>query len=316
MTTTITAAIRPTPSTTDPVIAAHGLAKGYGDRRVLTGLDLEVRRGEIFGILGPNGAGKTTTVEILQGLRAPDGGRASVVGLDPATDADRLHRRVGCQLQSSALPERMRVDEALRLFARLAGDVVDWRGLMAEWDLARLARTPYRGLSGGEQQRLFLALALVNDPELVFLDELTQGLDPAARRSTWRLVERVRDRGTTIVLISHYMDEVERLCDRVGVLAGGRIDQVGTPDDLVGVSGGLVRTRFTGRPGLTSDLTGLPGVDSVETDGGRWTVAGDGGSPVHVAARLAELDVFPQDLRVDRPTLEDVLCSLAGEEVS
>lgn len=296
----------------EPVVAVDSLVKSYRGRRVLDGLSLTVSKGEIFGILGPNGSGKTTTVEILQGLRARDGGSVSVCGLDPVADVRRVRAVVGSQLQSSALPERLRVGEAVRLFARIAGDVVDWRTLMAQWDLTRLERSPFRALSGGERQRLFLALALVNRPDVVFLDELTQGLDPAARRATWELVARVREEGTTIVLVSHYMDEVETLCDRVGVLRRGRMDTVGTPAALVERS--PIRVRFTAPEGLATVFAGMGEVASVEARGTSYVVSGHGPVAVRVAARLAARDLYPDDFRTERASLEDVFVELTQQE--
>jgi ABC-2 type transport system ATP-binding protein len=296
------------------VVAVRDVRRSYGDRPVLVDLSFHVLRGEIFGILGANGAGKTTAVEILQGLRRRDAGDVRVLDLDPARDQPRLRALVGTQLQSSALPDRLQVGEALRLFARIAGDVVDWRELMAEWDLLRLERTAYRDLSGGEQQRLFLALALVNRPRLVFLDELTQGLDPTARRETWSLVERVRDAGTTVVLVSHYMDEVERLCDRVGVVRDGRMSVVGRPTELVSAHGGDVRCRFTvtTTTGLGAALAALPGVREVAARGPAYVVSGQPDSPVRVAAELDRRGLAPTDFTVLRPSLEDVFVALTG----
>ena len=176
----------------DTVIAVNRLRRAYGDVHAVHDVTFSVARGEIFGLLGPNGAGKTTTVECLQGLRARDGGAVEVLGLDPARNPDRLRRRTGAQLQSAALPDRLRVSEAMRLFARLKPGPVDVDRVLDDWDLARLRRRAFATLSGGQRQRLFLALALLGDPEIVFLDELTAGLDPAARRATWELVRRVR----------------------------------------------------------------------------------------------------------------------------
>ena len=298
----------------ESVLAVRGLRKSYGERPVLHGLDLDVGRGEIFGILGANGAGKTTAVEILQGLRPRDAGTVQVLGLDPDHEPARLRTLVGTQLQSSALPDRLRVGEALRLFARFAGDVVDWRALMAEWDLARLERSAYRSLSGGEQQRLFLALALVNRPQLVFLDELTQGLDPSARRETWALIERVRDAGTTVVLVSHYMDEVERLCDRVGVVREGRMAVVGTTAELVAEHGGEVRCQFTVPAGtdVSAELARVPGVHDVAARGTSYVVHVEPHAPVRVAAELDRRGLAPTDFTVLRPSLEDVFVTLTG----
>ena len=312
-TTTATTAATGTASAYDePVVTVRDLTKSYGDRPVLEGLSFTVFRGEIFGILGPNGAGKTTAVEIIQGLRTADAGTVDVAGLDTGTDPRRLRQLVGSQLQSAALPDRIRVGEAVRLFARLAGDVVDWRVLMADWDLTRLERSAFRDLSGGERQRLFLGLALVGAPEIVILDELTLGLDPGARRQTWRLVERVRDAGATVVLVSHYMDEVERLCDRVGVLRDGRMETVGSPRELVTAYGGAVRTRFSAPRGLAGPLSALRGVTEVEEESTSYAVTGDPGTPVRVAGLLAGRDLWPDDFRIERATLEDVFVALTA----
>jgi len=304
---------------TAPVIAVDGLTKAYGEHTVLRGVSFSVAPQEIFGILGPNGTGKTTTVETVQGLRHPDGGRISVLGLDPVRDRNRLRPVIGSQLQSSNLPERLKVGEALRTFARLAGDVVDWRELRDDWDLRRLERSAFGALSGGERQRLFVALALVNRPRVVFLDELTQGLDPAARRDTWRLVRRIREQGATVVLVSHYMDEVEHLCDRAAVLHGGRITACGTPQELIGAVDGSVATTFTIGAGggyVVEQLQRLPFVDRVTSDAGRITVRGDSATPVLVAAELAAHGVVPHDFAITRPTLEDVFVTLTRGETS
>lgn len=295
------------------MISVTDVTRSYGPRPVLTGLSFDVAPQEIFGILGPNGTGKTTAVEIIQGLRARDAGSIRVLGLDPARDRPALRGLIGAQLQSSQLPERLRVGEALRLFARLAGDVVDWHELRDEWGLAGLERSAFGSLSGGERQRLFLALALVNRPQVVFLDELTQGLDPAARRETWRLVRRVRDQGATVVLVTHYMDEAERLCDRIGVLHEGRLVACGPPAELIaGVDKG-VRTRFSAAH--TADLAGLesvPGVRAVSHDGQTVEVTGDASSSVLVAAELVRRGIVPPDFTVLRPSLEDVFVSLTS----
>jgi len=313
---TIAHPVSPTVPVGEPVIVVDGLTKAYGDRQVLDGLSFSVAPQEIFGILGPNGVGKTTAVETIQGLRSRDGGGVGVLGLDPARQRAKLRYLVGSQLQTTALPERLRVGEALKLFTRLAGDVVDWRQLRDEWDLARIERSAFGSLSGGERQRLFIALALVNRPQLVFLDELTQGLDPAARRDTWRLIQRIRDEGATVVIVSHYMDEVEHLCDRVGVLHEGRLTACDTPQNLIAAAGGSVRTRFSaGDLDLTS-LKRLPFVDEVSRPGGLVEVKGDASTPVLVAAELARNGVIPADFTVVRPSLEDVFVTLTSGAAS
>lgn len=297
----------------EPAITVEQLTKSYAGRRVVDGISFDVWPGEIFGILGPNGTGKTTTVEIVQGLRTRDHGVVQVLGLDPARDRARLRGLVGAQLQSSGLPDRLKVAEALRMFARLAGDVVDWRRLAAEWDLARLSSSAFGTLSGGERQRLFVALALVNRPRVVFLDELTRGLDPAARRETWRLISRVREQGASVVLVTHDMDEAERLCDRLAVLHGGTIRALGTPAELVASLGGPIRTSFSVPSSVDlSGLHALPGVAEVSHDGAHAAVLGDPASAVLVAAELNRCGLAPTDFTVHRPSLDDVFAAMTA----
>jgi ABC-2 type transport system ATP-binding protein len=293
-------------------IEVNDLHKSYAGQAVLRGLTFAVGEGEIFGIAGRNGAGKTTTVEILQGLRRRDAGSVVVLGFDPARERRRLRPLVGAQLQTSALPDRLRVGEALRLFARLAGDRVDWRGLAGEWRLEELAAKPFGALSGGQRQRLFLALTMVNDPRVVFLDELTQGLDPAARRETWQLIERARDSGTTVVLVTHDMDEAERLCDRVAVLDSGRLVTCGRPVDLVTATG-AVRVRFScPAAGGVDGLGRIAGVGEVAFDPGIGIadVTAEPRAVVALAEELSRREIAPADFTVIRPSLEDAVVSL------
>ncbi len=221
------------------VVEVTGLEKCYGGVAVVDGVSLAVERGEVFGILGPNGAGKTTTVECVAGLRRPDGGQVRVLGLDPAADAAAVRSRVGVQLQQAALPDRMRVGEALRVFATAHGRPDQVEGLLADWGLAEKRRSGFATLSGGQRQRLFVALALLGDPEIVVLDELTTGLDPVARRDTWGLVRRLRAEGTTVLLVTHAMDEAAALCDRLAIIAGGRVVATGTPEEVTGAHASL-----------------------------------------------------------------------------
>jgi ABC-2 type transport system ATP-binding protein len=294
----------------DTAIEVHDLHKSYAGQPVLRGLSFAVGAGEIFGIVGRNGAGKTTTVEILEGLRGRDAGRVAVLGLDPGRERARLRGLVGAQLQNSALPDRLRVGEALRLFARLAGDTVDWRALAQVWRLEPLLRQPFGTLSGGQRQRLFLALALVNRPRLVFLDELTQGLDPVARRETWQLVEQARDHGTTIVVVTHDMEEAERLCDRVAVIHDGRLLTIGRPVELATATG-TVRVRFSSPSAAWLEgLARVPGVAEVGYDGAVADITADPRAVVHVAAELARRDLAAGDFTVIRPSLEDAVVSL------
>jgi ABC-2 type transport system ATP-binding protein len=221
-----------------PVIEVENLNKRYGDTPAVADVSFTVDSGEIFGILGPNGAGKTTTVECLSGLRRRDGGAVRVLGMDPDRDGAQLRELVGAQLQESQLPEKIRVWEALELYSSFYRAPADWRELLDVLGLSAVRRTGFGVLSGGQKQRLSIALALVGDPRVAVLDELTTGLDPAARRDTWALIESVRNRGVTVVLVTHFMEEAERLCDRVAVIDAGRTVAVDTPAALVaGVTG-------------------------------------------------------------------------------
>ena len=299
--------------TNDPVVTVEHLRKAYGDVLAVADVSFEVRPGEIFGILGPNGAGKTTTVECLQGLRHVDAGTVSVLGLDPRAQAGDVRRRVGSQLQESALPERMKVWEALDLIASMSDRGPDVSTLLEDWGLTEKARSRFGSLSGGQQQRLFIALALANEPEVVFLDEMTTGLDPSSRRVAWDLIRRVRDGGTTVVLVTHFMDEAERLCDRLVVIDRGVVVAEGTPTSLVDAHGGGVRVRFT-HPGEPLTWLGdVPFVTAVASDAGRYEVRGEGPVLAHVGAALVGHGIAPTDLRAERPTLEDVFLALTGD---
>jgi ABC-2 type transport system ATP-binding protein len=220
-----------------PVIEVNGLTKHYGGHTAVDGISLQVTQREIFGVLGPNGAGKTTAIECITGLRKPDAGTIRILGMDPRTHGHEVYQRIGVQLQEAMLPDKIRVDEALDMYAGFYPDPADWRELRNRWGLATQKNKPFAKLSGGQKQRLFIALALVGNPEIVFLDELTTGLDPGARRATWELIRQVNDGGVTVVLVSHFMDEAESLCDRVAVLEQGRIAALGTPSELVAMTG-------------------------------------------------------------------------------
>jgi len=297
------------------VIEVEHLRKSYRATVAVEDISLEVAEGEIFGLIGPNGAGKTTTVECVEGLRRPDDGRIRVLGLDPRSQAQEVRRRLGCQLQEAALPDRIKVWEALDLFASFLPGASDWRGLMEQWGLAEKRNAPFASLSGGQRQRLFVALALVNDPEVVFLDEMTAGLDPAARRVAWDLIRAVRDRGTTVVLVTHYMDEAEQLCDRVAVIDRGRVAAVDTPDGLINRFGGPIGLTFsTDHPDLAW-LEQVPHVQQVTRRGERVQVKGIGPVLVLVAAELVNHGITPSDLRVQQPTLEGVFLTLTGQDL-
>jgi ABC-2 type transport system ATP-binding protein len=295
------------------VIEVHGLTKRYGARLAVDDVGFTVTEGEIFGILGVNGAGKTTTVECLQGLRRPDDGRMRVLGVDPRTAGSQLRKLVGSQLQASALPDRLRVDEAVRLFGD--GNRRSADRLLDTWNLAGLRRSSFASLSGGQRQRLFIALALLNEPRVVFFDELTQGLDPLARSDVWLAIRDVRDRGATVVLVTHFMDEAEALCDRVAAMRGGRIVDTGTPADLITRHAHTTTVTFTPpAPFDPTMLAALPGVERVEREGERIRVIGTNQLVAPVCAAVVGDDrLGPPDLRVHHPDLEDALIALVSD---
>ena len=297
------------------VITVEHLHKTYGSTVAVDDVSFDVEEGEIFGILGPNGAGKTTTVECVQGLRDADGGEVRVLGLDPATEAPELRQRIGAQLQDSALPGRLRVAESLELFGAFARRPVDRDQLLARWRLTEMRDQSFDSLSGGQRQRLFIALAFVNDPEVVFLDELTQGLDPQARRATWDLVREIRADGTTVVLVTHFMDEAEQLCDRVAVVDGGRVVALDTPQGLIDGLGLPSVVRFTTSEPDLAWLEQLDVVESVVLTGATVEVRGTGPLLALVAAELVSNGITPLDLRVDRPTMEDAFLALTGRAI-
>ncbi len=297
------------------VITVDGLHKSYGATTAVDDVSFSVEDGEIFGILGPNGAGKTTTVECVQGLRSIDRGTVRTLGFDPMTEATQLRQHIGSQLQDSALPGRLKVAEALELFAAFADDPVDTGDLLSQWRLVEQRDQAYATLSGGQRQRLFIALAFVNAPSLVFLDELTQGLDPQSRRATWELVREIRERGTTVVLVTHFMDEAEQLCDRVAVVDRGDLIALDTPHGLVDGLGLPSVVRFsTNEPDL-SWLERIEVVDSVTRSGAAVEVRGAGGVLALVASELVAHGIVPADLRIDRPSLEDAFLALTGRAI-
>ncbi len=298
------------------VIEVENLHKRYPNHVAVHDVSFEVSEGEIFGILGPNGAGKTTTVECVSGLRVPDGGTIRVAGIDPHRERDGLRRVLGAQLQSSALPEKIRVWEALDLYASFYPDPADWQELLERVGLGAKRDTMFGKLSGGQRQRLSVALALVGKPRIAVLDELTTGLDPQARRDTWELVEQVRDSGVTIVLVTHFMEEAERLCDRIALIDAGRVAATDSPAGLVARVGGEQRLRF--RPsGPVSDavLLALPEVTDVSRSGRQMVVTGNGNLAHVVTLALAGQQVIPADLRIEQATLDDAFLALTGRKL-
>jgi ABC-2 type transport system ATP-binding protein len=312
----------PEGATTDAALALSGLRKVFGDVVAVDGLDLEVRRGECFGLLGPNGAGKTTTIEICEGLTTADAGDIHLLGLSWKEAAPELRQRIGVQLQETQLPEKLTVEEILRLFRSFyrKGLTVDETVKMAQLEEKRRARIGT--LSGGQKQRLAMACALVGDPELLFLDEPTTGLDPQARRHLWDLVDQLRSAGRTIILTTHYMDEAEHLCDRVAIMDHGRIIALGTPKQLIASVGGdhVVEFAITVTPDRPLDpqsLTAIPGVQGHRVDAGlhQLSVVELHTTVPQIFAALAKMGLQPVEFRTHSATLEDVFVGLTGRNL-
>jgi ABC-2 type transport system ATP-binding protein len=303
----------------EPVVEVGALEKSYGPVRAVDRISFTVADGEIFGVVGPNGAGKTTLIECLEGLRVPDRGTVRVLGLDPQRDGWRLRELIGAQLQESALPARLRVGEAMQLFAAFYERPVPPEPILAELGLTDRQNVAFDDLSGGQKHRLAIALALIGDPRLVFFDELTTGLDPQARRATWDLVRGVRARGKTIFLTTHFMEEAEQLCDRVMIIDAGRVVALDTPAALVRSLGAEQRIGFTAE-GLTEEITaqlrGIAGVARVESADGHVLVYGQSDrllNPVLEVLQGAKLAFH--DLQIQQPNLEDVFLALTGRQM-
>jgi ABC-2 type transport system ATP-binding protein len=298
------------------VIEVAHLRKTYGPTVAVDDVSFSVEEGEIFGILGPNGAGKTTTVECVTGLRSPDAGSIRVLGLDPAADRDELHLSVGVQLQASVLPARLRVAEILDLYQSFYPRPADVGELTEALGLADKRGDYYKALSGGQKQRLSIALALIGRPRIAVLDEMTTGLDPRARRDTWDLIARVRDQGVTIVLVTHYMDEAQRLCDRIALIDAGTIAATGTPAALAAQAGGGKRVRFVPSAPFSDEvLTRLPEVTSVTHDGSHVLVAGSGELVNAVILALHAAGVTARDVELESATLEDAFVAFTGRSL-
>ncbi|TJZ54324.1 ABC transporter ATP-binding protein [Streptomyces piniterrae] len=297
------------------VIEVSDLRKVYGGRAVVDGVSFSVEEGEIFGILGPNGAGKTTTVECIEGLRIPDAGSVKVAGLDPNTDHDRVTQLLGAQLQESELQAKLTVQEALELYSSFYERPADWRPLALRLGLTEKLGTRFGKLSGGQKQRLFIALALVGGPRVVVLDELTTGLDPRARRDTWQLIEEVRASGVTVLLVTHFMEEAQRLCDRIAVIDQGRIAALDTPAGLISRSASSTVISFTpSRPLDLRELAELPAAASVSADDrdGRVSINGTDETVNAVITLLARHHITAHQLRVSDATLDDAFLDLTG----
>ncbi|MDX1501845.1 MAG: ABC transporter ATP-binding protein [Thermoanaerobaculia bacterium] len=305
------------PPASDYAVEVRGIRKRYGRVVAVAGVDFEVRRGEIFGLIGPNGAGKTTTLECVEGIRRPDAGSIAVLGLDPHRDAARLQRRIGVQLQQAQLQKRIKVREAVRLWSALFDQPVDGDLLLSQLGLESKREAWFLHLSGGQKQRLFIALALINDPELVFLDELTTGLDPQARRAIWELVRGIRARGKTVLLTTHLMEEAERLCDRVAILDHGRIVESGTPAELVARHCPERTVTFRTDPGVDpSPFHGLAELIGLEVEAERLTLRGRGDDFLSAVIDCISAHRVPvRDFHTERANLEDVFLTVTGHSV-
>ncbi len=301
-----------------PVIQASGVRKTYGATVAVEEVSFEVNEGEIFGLIGPNGAGKTTTMECIEGLRRPDRGRISVLGLDPFKDVYKLQERIGVQLQQAQLQKRIKVWEAVDLWASLyQKKAIDGERLLEQLGLGDKRNAWFMDLSGGQKQRLFIALALINDPELVFLDELTTGLDPQSRRAIWDLVRGIRERGKTVFLTTHLMEEAERLCDRVAIIEHGRIIDIDKPDNLV-KRHCPERTVVlaTDNPVAEACFRAIPGVEAVIRTDSQFTIRGRGDDLVtEVIHCLSANGIRVSDFRTILPNLEDVFLKLTGHSI-
>jgi ABC-2 type transport system ATP-binding protein len=299
------------------VVEVANLRKRYKSVQAVDGISFDVNEGEIFGIVGPNGAGKTTTVECIEGLRDADAGDIRVLGLDPIKQASKLKQILGIQLQEGQLPDRMRVGEALSLFASFYRKSLPWTELMEELGLQQKTRSYYDHLSGGQKQRLSIALALVNDPRLVIFDELTTGLDPQARRAIWDLVRSVRDKGKTVILVTHFMEEAQRLCDRVAIIDHGKVIALDTPRNLIkSLNAGAV-IRFTAvDPEMLGALRQVPNVRRLEVqDGVAIVQAHDLNAIGDMIKVIAARGLDFHDFVIEQPNLEDVFLALTGRVI-
>ncbi|MFN7925164.1 MAG: ABC transporter ATP-binding protein [Bryobacteraceae bacterium] len=301
-------------------ISVKGLHKSYGDFEAVRGIDFEVERGEVFGLLGPNGAGKTTTVEILEGLRQRTAGEVTVLGLDPDRQVRELKDRIGACLQSTNLPDKLHVAEAVELFGALYSRTVDGDALLKRLQLWDKRNAFYSALSGGQKQRLALALALLNDPQLVFLDEPTTGLDPQVRLEIHKLIEEMKSEKRTILLTTHYIEEAERLCDRVAIIDTGRIIALGTPREIQAQTLGHSRIEIATEHPIPADAEppALDG-DKLAINPGRLFVAVSSAQPARAVVELVkwidQLGVGLSDIHLKRPTLEDVFIELTGKRL-
>ncbi len=302
-----------------PIVSAENLHKSYGDVLALRGISFEIKKGEVFGLLGPNGAGKTTTIEILVGLRQPDQGTVRVCGLDPARESSELKQRIGAQLQATVLPDKMSVEESLWLFASFYKKSVPIESLLENFGLAEKRKAFFDKLSGGQKQRLALALAIVNNPELVLLDEPTVGLDAMLRRDIHALVERLRNEGRTVLLTTHYIEEAERLCDHVAIIDHGQVVAMGTPRELVARSGKGTRLEVRlAKPVAADQLKRLDAVSDCRVNDGLYVLHAQPATQaiVGLVHFLEEDNNALLDLHIAQPSLEDVFVETTGRKIN
>ena len=304
------------PRDEQPVVRVTNLVKRYGSLAAVDDVSFSIREGEIFGIIGPNGAGKTTTVECISGLRVPDSGSISVYGLSPQHDRDRIREYMGVQLQESALPPRLRVGEALELFASFYSNPLDPQEVLESLGVKDIERVAFKKLSGGQKQRVSIALALVGNPKIAILDELTTGLDPEARRNIWAVIERMRERGVTVILVTHFMDEAETLCDRVALINRARLQALDTPGAIAAQAGGN-RLRFVpSQPVDDKTLYAIPGVQVGERKDRYVTVTGTGDLAAALINALAAMGVQVSELEARRGNLDDAFIRLTRDAAS
>jgi ABC-2 type transport system ATP-binding protein len=327
--TKLAAAGGPAASNNKPPLLIRGLRKAFSDVQAVDGLDLEVVSGECFGLLGPNGAGKTTTIEICEGLTVPDQGTVELLGLNWTTGADELRQRIGIQLQETQFPDKLTVEETLRLFRSFYRHGIPVEQSIRTAQLEEKRNSRVGGLSGGQKQRLAMACALVGDPELLFLDEPTTGLDPQARRHLWDLVDELKQAGRTIILTTHYMEEAERLCDRVAIMDHGHVIALGTPQQLIATVGGEDIVEFAvtqSEPGSHEPVRGVVDPEKLTAIGGVQSHRVDAGlhqlsvSELHttvprIFAALATESLHLSEFRTHSATLEDVFVRLTGRNL-
>lgn len=300
------------------VVSCAAVSRNFGSFTALEDVSFKVREGEVFGVVGPNGAGKTTLLNCLEGLDRPSSGHVEVLGCDPIKDQHSLAQQIGVQLQSAALPPRLTVQDALELYSAFYERPRPWRELLKDLGIKDKANARVDRLSGGERQRVFVALALINRPQLAFLDELTTALDPQSRRNMWDTVEHVRDSGATVVLTTHYMEEAERLCDRVAIIDHGRLIALDTVTSLIQQHAGDTTAKLilSASPSAEFDLTGVPGVTSARTEGRELTIRGAADGLQGVLAALTAHRITVTSMSTTTPGLEDVFLALTGRHIT